>query len=108
MIIRGITIQFSSFNKKKDIEKENKLETDIKKLEEQTRSNINNIDEEKLDILVQEKTFIELRNKRIEGAMLHSWSRYKDLGEEPSNYLLNLENRKYINKVTNKLINEKG
>ena len=72
MIIRGITIQFSSFNKKKDIEKENKLETDIKKLEEQTRSNINNIDEEKLDILVQEKTFIELRNKRIEGAMLHS------------------------------------
>ena len=30
MIIRGKTIQFSSFNKKKDIEKENKIEKDIK------------------------------------------------------------------------------
>ena len=33
MTIRGDTIQFGSFNKKKDIEKENKLEKDIKKLE---------------------------------------------------------------------------
>ena len=42
MIIRGNTIQFSSFNKKKDTEKENKLEADIKKIS----SNVNNIDEE--------------------------------------------------------------
>ena len=31
MIIRGNTIQFSSFNKRKNTEKENKLEADIKK-----------------------------------------------------------------------------
>ena len=55
MIIRGNTIQFSSFNKKKNTEKENKLEADIKKLEEEISSNINNIDDEKLDTLVQKK-----------------------------------------------------
>ena len=47
MIIRGNTIQFSSFNKKKNTEKENKLEADIKKLEEEISSSINNIDDEK-------------------------------------------------------------
>ena len=63
MIIRGKTIQFSSFNKKKNIEKENKLEADIKKLEEEISSNINNVDDEKLATLVQKKNeFIELRN----------------------------------------------
>ena len=109
MIIRGNTIQFSSFSKRKNTEKENKLEADIKKLEEEIKSNINNINDEKLDTLVQKKNeFIELRNKRIEGVMLRSRSRYEDLGEKPSNYFFNLENRNYNNKVINKLVNEKG
>ena len=71
--------------------------------------NINNIDDKKLDTLVQKKKeFIELRNKRIEGIILPSQSRYEDLGEKPSNYFFNLENRNYNNKVMNKLVNEKG
>ena len=40
--------------------------------------------------------------------MLRSRSRYEDLGEKPSNYFFNLENRNYNNKVMNKLVNEKG
>ena len=52
MIIRSNAIYFK---KKKVTEKENKLEADIKKIEEKISSNINNIDEEKLDILVQKK-----------------------------------------------------
>ena len=110
MIIRGNTIQFSSFNKRKNTEKENKLEADIKKLEEEISLNINNINDEKLDTLVQKKKneFIELRNKKFEGVMLRSRSRYEDLGEKPSNYFFNLENRNYNNKVMNKLVNEKG
>ena len=47
MIIRGNTILFISFNKRKYTEKENKLEADIMKLEEEISSNINNIDDEK-------------------------------------------------------------
>ena len=55
------TIKFSSFNKRKNTDKENKLEADIKKFEEEISSNINNTDDEKLDTLVQKKNeFIEL------------------------------------------------
>ena len=98
MIIRGNTIQFSSFNKRKNTEKENKLEPDIKKLEEAISSSINNIDDKKLNTLVQKKTeFIELRNKKNEGAMLRSQSQYKDLGEKPSNYFFILAKRNYNN-----------
>ena len=57
----GNTIKFSSFNKRKNTDKENKLEADIKKFEEEISSNINNTDDEKLDTLVQKKNeFIEL------------------------------------------------
>ena len=77
MIIRGNSIQFSYFNKSKNTEKVNKLEADIKKLEEEISSNINNIDNEKLDTLVQKKNvFIELGNKIMEGVMLRSRSWY--------------------------------
>ena len=40
--------------------------------------------------------------------MLRSQCRYEDLGEKPSNYFFHLENMNYINKVMNKLVNEKG
>ena len=52
--------------------------------------------------------FIELRNKRIDGIMLRSRSRYEDLGEKPSNDFFNLEKRNYNNRVMNNLVNEKG
>ena len=61
MIIMSNTIKFSSFNKRKNTDKENKLEAVIKKFEEEISSNINNTDDEKLDTLVQKKNeFIEL------------------------------------------------
>ena len=72
-------------------------------------SNLYNFDDEKLNILVQMKNeFIELRNDNIEWVMLRSWSSYEDLGELPSNYFFDLENRNYNNKVMNKLVNENG
>ena len=40
--------------------------------------------------------------------MLRSQSWYDDLGEKPSIYLFNLENRIYNSEVMNKLVNEKG
>ena len=86
-----------------------KLEADIKKLEEEMSSNLYNIDDKKLDILVQKKNeFIEMRDDNIEGVMLPSWSQYEDLGEKPSSYFFDLENRNYNNKVMNKLVNENG
>lgn len=40
--------------------------------------------------------------------MLRSRSRYEDLGEKPSKYFFNLENRNYTNKVMNMIIDESG
>ena len=71
------------------IQKKKQIRSVCKKMEEKISLNINNIDEEKLDILVQKKSeFIELRNERTEGVMLRSQSQFKDLGEKPSNISL--------------------
>ena len=60
-----------SVNKRKNAGK--KLEADVKKLEEEMSSNLYNIDDKKLDILVQKKNeFIEMRDDNIEGVMLPS------------------------------------
>ena len=40
--------------------------------------------------------------------MMRSRSRYQDLGEKPTKYFFNLENRNYVNKVMTKLIDEDG
>ena len=59
--------------------------------------------------LDQKKTRLtDIQNEKIEGIMLRSRTRYEDLGEKPSSYFFNLENRNFINKVINKLIDETG
>lgn len=40
--------------------------------------------------------------------MMRSRSKYQDLGEKPTKYFFNLENRNYINKVMTKVIDEDG
>ena len=40
--------------------------------------------------------------------MLRSRCRYEELGEKPSGYLLNLENRNFMDKVITKLIDVNG
>ena len=68
---------------------------------------VDNIDDEKLDILVQKKNkFIDLRNKRVKG--VRSRNRYEGFGEKPSTIFVNFENGNYNYKVINKLVNEKG
>ena len=52
----------------------------------------------------KQNQLINVRNEKIEGVMLRSKYRYMDLGEKPTNYFFNLENRNYTSKVINKLI----
>ena len=40
--------------------------------------------------------------------MLRSRCRYEELGEKPSGYFLNLENRNFMDKVMSKLIDNNG
>ena len=91
------------------MEEEKKLEDDIKGIENDINNNFQNIDVEKLESLSQKKSrLIEIRKQKIEGVMLRSRCRYQDLGETPSKYFLNLENRQYTNKVMNKITEEDG
>lgn len=91
------------------MEEEKKLEDDIKGIENDINNNFQNIDVEKLKSLSQKKSrLIEIRKQKIEDVMLRSRCRYQDLGEKPSKYFLNLENRQYTNKVMNKITEEDG
>ena len=109
LVIRGETIKYSSYKKKVSEEKEVKLEKDIKHLEEKVQTNINEISNEEI-LLLQEKheALREIRQKKIEGVMLRSRCRYEELGEKPTKYFLNLENRNYQEKVIQYLIDENG
>ena len=45
---------------------------------------------------------------KTEGVMLRARCRYEELGEKPSGYFLNLENRNFMDKVINKLVDANG
>ena len=87
--MRGTTIKYSSIRKKNNLKKDNTLENDTSKLEEEINENFANIDVDKLEILSQKKAaLIELRKSKIEGVMLRSKCRYQDLGEKTIKYFL--------------------
>ena len=109
MMIRGETIKYSSFKKKKQIEEEKQLEKEIENIEAKITNNLNEITEEDINILEEKKNALsELRKVKTEGVMLRSRCRYEELGEKPSGYFLNLENRNFMDKVINKLVDING
>ena len=65
IIIRGKTIQYSSFKMKKSQEEENKLESEIKVIEDEININLRNISEERLQEYERKKnTLNERRNEK--------------------------------------------
>lgn len=85
------------------------MEEDIKNIEAKITSRLNEITEDDLNILEGKKNALsELRKIKIEGVMLRSRCRYEELGEKPSGYFLNLENRNFMDKVMSKLIDNNG
>ena len=109
MTIRGNTIKYCSIKKKVKLEDENKLLQEIKELEDELNNDFSNAEENKILELSQKKqSLIDIRKEKIEGVMLRSRSRYQDLGEKPSKYFFNLENRNFINKTMTKLIENDG
>ena len=109
MTIRGNTIKYCSIKKKVKLEDENKILQEIKELEDELNNDFSNAEENKILELSQKKqSLIDIRKEKIEGVMLRSRSRYQDLGEKPSKYFFNLENRNFINKTMTKLIENDG
>ena len=80
-MIRGNTIQYSSFKKKQHQQEEIRLEREIKIPEDEVNLYFNNMSEEKLNNLENKKTTLsDIQKETIEGMMLRSRSRYEDLG----------------------------
>lgn len=101
MEIRGKTISYASFKKKSDENRECKLLEEIDQLEKQDV-----IQEDLLDN--RKKELFELRQKKMEGKLIRSRAKWIDDGEKVTKYFCNLENRNFISKCMNTLINDTG
>ena len=102
MNIRGKTISYSSFKKKQQDNKEEKLIKEIENLEKQnTNENQNVLQEKKNELL-------EIRKKKIEGLFIRSRAKWIDQGEKVTKYFCNMEKRNFISKSMPNLIKENG
>ena len=90
--IRGLIIDFAKKKKKREIQREKELITQITRLEENMQLNV-----EQLEILKIE--LASLREDRIKGAQIRARSLKLNEGEKPSSYFLSLEKANYINKT---------
>ena len=100
MMIRGKTIKYGTYRKRKETDEEKQLEKDIINIEANITNRLNEISEDEINILEEKKNaFSDLRKIKTEGVMLRSSCRYEELGEKTSGYFLNLENRTFIYKV---------
>ena len=95
MEIRGKTIAYSSFKKKKERETENSLLMEIDNLEkdvENLENNMNQLENLKNDLEL-------LRSKKIEGLIIRSKAQWISQGEKATRYFCNLEKRNFLNKT---------
>ena len=101
MEIRGKTISYSAYRKKKEKEKEDSLVKEISSLEKSTEINS--------DLLETKQEELEnIRKEKIKGIIIRSRVRWAEEGEKPTKYFCNLESRNYINKTITKIEKDNG
>ena len=89
--IRGKTISYASYKKRKDEAEERKLIKEIEELETKL-----NLDQEKMIRLEENKLALqEIRENKLRGAIIRSRINWLQNGEKPSRYFTNLENRNF-------------
>ena len=92
--IRGVTISYSSYKKRKDEKEENSLIMDIERLE--STNALNHI--EMLTLEEKKMRLQELREHKLKGLILRSKLNWLQQGEKPSNYFCKLESRNFVSK----------
>ena len=99
--IRGETIKFSSFLRKKDRQIEKSLINDINHLENTEIANF--------QLLSDKKAALEsIREERIQGQMIRSRIQWLSEGEKPSKFFCNLESKNFLEKTIKKVKNDQG
>ena len=101
MEIRGKTISYSAFKKKKNNELENKLCEDIQVLEENENVNTKLLEEKKNELL-------NFRKEKLKGHYIRARAKWIEDGEKPTKYFCNMESRNYYSKLISKIVLNDG
>ena len=102
--IRGKTISYAAYKKKQARQKENKLRSEIKKLEDH-----HTINENDLVLLEAKKEELRLpRQQKIEGMIVRSKIKWIQEGKRPSKYFCHLEKRNFVQKHLSFIEKEDG
>ena len=100
--LRGVIIAYSKRKNRKERVKKTEVEERIIKLDKLVSTGkAKTADLQKLKLLNDQ--LIEARQEKLKGALIRSRAEWLELGEKPSKYFLNLENRNRINKMINKI-----
>ena len=100
--LRGVIIAYSKRKNRKERVKKTELEEKIIKLDKLISTGKSETsDLQKLKIFNDK--LIEARQEKLKGALIRSRAEWLELGEKPSKYFLNLENRNRINKMINEI-----
>jgi hypothetical protein len=100
MEIRGKTISYASFIKKKFNERESLLEKEIKELEQ------NNYPTCSEELSEKHKEIEKIRKHKFKGQCLRSRLKWIEDGEKPSKYFLSMESRNYVNKQIPRIVKD--
>ena len=104
--LRGAIISYSIHKNKKRKNTKRELENKVKQLDLHISTGRATIEDLQKLKLLNEK-LLDSRQEDLKGAFIRSRAEWHELGEKPSKYFLNLENKNKINKTINE-INKKG
>ena len=102
MEIRGESISYGSYIKKKTANTETELLNKIKDIEEDL--SLDNLEE----LNTYKNELYEIRENKLKGNIIRSKAKWVIDGEKPTNFFCNLEKHNYINKSMNKLESNEG
>ena len=102
MEIRGKSISYSCYKKKKNDQLEKDLISQIDKIE-------NNVTNENIDYIENLKINLQnIRKHKMQGHMIRSRAQIIENDEKPTKYFCNLETYKAVNKIIPKLVKQDG
>lgn len=100
--IRGKTISYSTYKKKRMTKMEDELKKEIQDLEQNLNDNVS-------DILIEKQKELEsMRKSRMKGQAVRARVKWIDEGEKPTKYFCSLESRNYICKQIPRIEKENG
>ena len=101
MEIRSETLRFAARRKKTEQTEEIKLIADIENLE-------NNITLNAEELEIKKASLENIRKNKLIGSLIRARANWLEHGEKPSKYFCNLENRHFVSKRMNRIINKHG